>query len=497
MGHGNRIARVYPRLDVGGAERGILQLLEALPDTHMVVTHVEGLLAPEARIRADRYTLCGPPRFATLLDALAGSEVVHLHTINDHPLSALAAQLAGPAALVQTVHNRFEAQASLFVDHSIALGPESAALLDAPARTRVIRSAVDVPGELPEFLPWRAAGRPLRLVEVRRPDKEMAFTLEQLLSRPALADLRCEARIVGCEGASADPRIVYLGPLADPRAEVERADVLVHGSATETFGRTVAEAMAWGTLPVATPVPAFADAFAPDDEGKGGLTTFRGFELDPAAVELRGLLDGPLADPGAHGRLRAAHHRRVSERYSVEAMASATQALYREVAAEDRLAERSFRPEDLEGGDVDLFGMLVDDLLEGQPPRLVSRHGELSPRLQGIFLWLLARTGRVPARPSLAALARALQLLGDRPVVCLDLARALRGGGRSAQALPLLIRYTQLRPWSLAGWVERIDLLAQAGQPGPALEALDEALVHCPGVPALSDLRGRLAAALR
>lgn len=493
MTHTQRIARVYPRLDMGGAERGILQLLAEIPDTHMVVTHVEGLLAPRARELAARYTLCQPPRFRTLLDALQGCEVVHAHTINDHPLIPLAAQLAGPRVFVQTVHNRFEAQTSLFVDHSIALGPESAALLDAPGRTRVIPNAVEAPEKLPPFRPWTVDGRRLRLVEVRRPDKEMAFTLEKLLTSAALEDLDCEARIVGCAGGSRDPRVTYLGPLDDPRNEVARADLLVHGSATETFGRTVAEAMAWGTPPLATPLPAFRDAFTPDAGSAGGVAIFPGFEVGPAAAAMRALVDGPLGDPAHHQRVRAANHRLVRERFSVASMATANEQVYLQVGADDHRSERSFWPEDAEGGDLDLFGTLVDDLLEGQPPRQVSRYGELAPGLRGIYLWLAARSGRLPAPQRLPALAQALQLLGERPVVCLDLARELRAGGRASQALRLLVHYNQLRPWSLAGWVERVDLLMQSRQPSAALEAVEGALAAIPGAQPFVDLRGRLA----
>jgi len=485
--HTPRITRVYPRLDVGGAERGILQLLASLPDTHMVVSHVEGLLAPRARTLAARYTLCRPPRFAALLDALSGAEVVHIHTINDHPLIPLAAQLAGPRVLVQTVHNRLEAWYSLWVDHSIALGPESAGLLDAPARTTVIPNAVEAPADLPPFAPWTAEGRPLRLVEVRRPDKEMAFTLEALLAEPALRSLECEARIVGCDGRPPDPRITYLGPLDDPADEVARADLLVHGSATETFGRTVVEAMGWGTVPFATPLPAFTDTFPPG----GAIAYAPGLETGTAAVALAALVEGPLADPDRHARWRADNHRRVRERFSVEAMAAATAGLYEQVADADPRGERNLGPDDLPEGDRELFGALVDDLLESNPPRLVNRNGELSPRARGIYLWLLTHSGRVAPAQALPLLAQSFQLLGDRPILLLDLARAFRGAGRASDATTLLARYNDRRPWSLVGWFERLDLLVAGGDAAGARAVLHEALAHNPGVPALEGLRGR------
>ena len=57
----HRICRVYPRLDMGGAENAIVQLLEEIDETHMVVTHMEGMRAPDAQASAERYTFCKAP----------------------------------------------------------------------------------------------------------------------------------------------------------------------------------------------------------------------------------------------------------------------------------------------------------------------------------------------------------------------------------------------------------------------------------------------------
>ena len=40
----NRTARVTPRMGQGGAEQGILQLLETIDDTHLIVTGPGGPL---------------------------------------------------------------------------------------------------------------------------------------------------------------------------------------------------------------------------------------------------------------------------------------------------------------------------------------------------------------------------------------------------------------------------------------------------------------------
>jgi hypothetical protein len=171
-------------------------------------------------------------------------------------------------------------------------------------------------------------------------------------------------------------------------------------------------------------------------------------------------------------------------------MAGATSALYRSVVEADHRPERSFGPDDAAGGDVELFGTLVDDLLEVSPPQLVARYGELSPALRGIYLWLLTHSRKVAATQRLPLLAQAFQLLGDRPILCLDLAREFRSRGRSADALTLLRRYNEQRPWSLAGWLERLDQLVQQRELSAARSVLAEALTHNPGVAALERLRG-------
>ncbi len=119
-----RIIRVFPRLCMGGAENAIVQLLEHVGNTHMVVTHTDGMRAADARRLADAYTLLQRPRFLGLLQAMQEAEIVHVHTINDHPLIPLAAQLSGAPVILQTVHNQLTSQHCHFMDHSILVGDE-------------------------------------------------------------------------------------------------------------------------------------------------------------------------------------------------------------------------------------------------------------------------------------------------------------------------------------------------------------------------------------
>ena len=58
---------------------------------------------------------------------------------------------------------------------------------------------------------------------------------------------------IGFDAACDDPRVHNMGPIPDPSPLLASADVLVMATTTETFGRTVYEAMAAGTLAMVTP----------------------------------------------------------------------------------------------------------------------------------------------------------------------------------------------------------------------------------------------------
>lgn len=482
-----RIGRVYPRLLMGGAEVGILHLLEGIDDTHMIVTVLDGPWAERARQLAARYTLCQRPRFADLLGALQGCEIVHIHTINNHLLIPLAAQLAGPRALIQTIHNRLDAEYCHFVDHSIVLGSDTIDRLDTPSQTTVVPNAVRLPDAVAPFGPWHAQDRPLRLVEIRRPDKPMTHTLEALLATGALDDLSIEAQVVGFEQASADPRISYVGPQDDPYPIIQWADVLVHGSKTEAFGRTVYEAMACGAVPVATPLPTFTAVFPPDE---GAIKYLAGGEDTLAAARsLRNILQGLKDDPEGHRALRECNHERMAD-FSIEALASRTEAVYARVLAAPPV--RSFGPQDLEPAAAAHFAQLVDDLTEEHPPQRLAEASQLPPRAQAVFMWLQSRYILSQPQQRIVLLRDAIAVLGERPILMLDLGQVLRETEQHQEALAVMRRATELRPFSLAAWVEGIGLLINEGELRLALDWSRRALQALPGCPVLLDAERRL-----
>ena len=461
-----RIVRVYPRLLVGGAESHVLQLLAGIPGTEMVVPGVEGLSGEAARRLARSYTVIPPPRLVPLVQALRGADIVHIHTVNNEPILPLAAQLAAPKRIVLTVHNNFEADYSRIADHSFVVGVETQALLPAPSRVSMLPEGVAVPDTLPPLTPWRAGERPVRLVEIRRPDKGMAFTLDELIAAGALDGVDFEAVVIGVDGPSPDPRVRRLGELADPYPWIQRADLLVHGSAAETFGRTVYEAMACGALPLTTPLPAFRQRLT---DGVHALLA-EGLRVeDGVALLRRGL--AALRDEAALRRGRIARHAWVKAHASVEGMVAAQAAGYERVLAAPP-APRSFLPGDVPEAVLPALADVLDRITRQLP--LSGRDVDaLPPPARAIALWMLVDTGRIPDDLQVPMLRGAIGVLGERPALCLSLGVAARKLGQVDLARAAFARTRALDPALMSPHLELVDLHLRQGDRDGALEALE------------------------
>lgn len=443
------ITRVYPRLTVGGAESDILALLAGVGDTQMIVTEEEGPAALVAKRRAAHYERLQAPRFENLCKAMRSSALVHLHTINDHPLAPLAAQLSGCQSIVQTVHNDFDCESSHFVDHSIVVAPQTRWRLAAPNRSTCISSGIDVP---PAPLPRLSAqARPLRLLEIRRPDKPMHLTLEQILATGALDDIDWQATIVGMAGPSGDPRITRVGAVADATPYLAAADVLVHASATETFGRVVFEAMAQGALVAATALPPFVHAAA---EG-AVLHLFCDLSPQGMATELRGLLKQTTSESD-WARTRQRNHAYVQSRHGTDLMLARTRQVYGSVQHQ-RACGRNFLPEDATDGDFSLFAATVDALLQRQQPPPIHA-GVLSPRQQAALLWIAARYRVLRQSLALPTLQHVAKVLGPRHLLALDVAKHQVAAHDLPGALHALDQAVELDPEKVSPYLSAIAI---------------------------------------
>ncbi len=443
------ITRVYPRLSVGGAEADILVLLAGVGDTQMIVTEEEGPAAVIAKQRAAHYELLQAPRFENLCKAMRASPLVHLHTINDHPLAPLAAQLSGCHSIVQTVHNDFDCESSHFVDHSIVVAPQTRWRLAAPNRSTCISSGIDVPPSTPPRGPVHA--RPLQLLEIRRPDKPMHLSLEQMLATGVLDDIHWQATIVGIDGPSGDPRIKRVGAVADPTPYLAAADVLVHASATETFGRVVFEAMAQGALVAATALPPYVQAVA---DG-AVLHLFRDLTPQGMAGELRGLMER-LGSESESAFIRQRNHAYVQGRHGTDLMLARTRQVYGSLQHQHP-SERNFLPEDATDGDFSLFAATVDALLQRQQPPPIHA-GVLSPRQQAALLWIAARYRVLRQSLALPTLQHVAKVLGPRHLLALDVAKHQVAANDLRGALYALDQAVELDPEKVSPYLSAITI---------------------------------------
>ena len=483
-----RIVRTFPRLCMGGAENAIVQLLEHVGNTHMISTHMDGMRAVDAKRLADQYTLLARPRFLPLLEAMQQADVVHIHTINDHPLVPLAAQLSGVKVIVQTIHNQMSPQYCHWVDHSIAVGDELMDIVSTPSRTTVIPNGVPCPDSLPSFQPWSEANanRPLRLVEMRRKDKAMRWTLADLLATGELDDLNVECQVMGFHQDSSDPRLTYLGPVSNPYPTLAAADFMVMGTQMETFGRTVYEAMAWGTLPIAPPIPAFTRVFSNEHVGYMDGTARN------VARQLRQHIERFRLDPQAYRQQRYLHHQYVTAQFGIRRMAERTTELYASLLHTPSTQHRSFFPKDVADGDIRLFGSIVDDILESNPPRELSAIDKLSPPMQGIVYWLLVNTNKAQEAMKTKLLMAAKARLGDRFILNLRLGERLLQTGQAQTAIPVLSTAMKQSPDNVAVVMALMDAYIQTNQPQKAAEVAQIGANHVPTCEFLQKMRAQL-----
>lgn len=475
-----KTVRVYARMDLGGVENAVLQYLEAQPDDTMVVTHAEGLRAPQARALCPDYRFVGDrPRLPALVEAMQGAHVVHVHAINHDPLPFLAAQLAGVPVVLQTLHNHFTPRTELLAEHTVCVGLPLLGLLAEPGHATFIPNGVVAPEALPRFRP---VDRPLRILELRRADKEMQPSLEDIANSGVFAPGEVEMRVAGFTREHAPPGLTWLGALSDPTEQLAWADLVLHASRFDTFGRVVYEALAWGSVPVTVPNPVFRDVFS-DDEAYFLRSTNPGH----AALEIRALAQRLRDDPQTHARHREAAHGRVLRDFTPQAMVRRTRELTAGLLAAGPRA-RTVAAGEID--DLERYGTEIDALLYGRPLDLAPL-SRLRGTEAGLAVLMLVMLGRVPnPKAQVDLLTQAHRLLGDRPALVWSLARAQLAAGQDA--LPMLLRSLQLRPGLVPGWMDALRLTLERGQHSAARQLAEQALVHHPDQPELARLARRV-----
>lgn len=371
------ICHIVYRFAVGGLENGVVNLINELPAArwrHAVISLTDIDAGFAARIRTPGvalHALHKPPgqgfkQWPALVRLLRELKPAIVHTRN---LAALEAQLpawwAGVPARVHGEHGRdVEDPHGLsrkhrwmrrayrpFVQHTIALGRELADYcrerIGTPeSRLHTIYNGVDTDRFCPAADGRRQSlvGSPFndpglwlvgtvgRLQTVKAQPLLVQAFIQALRTEPALAT-RLRLVLVGdgplrgeCEALLHAAGMAHLAWLAGERADVPDVmrglDCFVLPSLAEGISNTILEAMATGLPVLATRVGANAELV---DDGLTGRLVPAG-DVQALATQLRQL----AAQPAATAALGRAGRQRVQQRFSLGAMVSAYEAVYRQ-----------------------------------------------------------------------------------------------------------------------------------------------------------------------
>lgn len=365
-----RILHISSARSFGGGERHVVDLTRALAvrghEVYAALASASPLFEKLSHLPASN-VIAVPLRNALDLPSARALlkfirerqiEIVHAHVARDYPLAAYAAaRLAGRAQLVITRHVPFalsKLHRLILADVSrvIAVSEPIARQLGARGifpveKIRTIPNGIDLPRfdfsetgfdregyrrELPSAASMLVgivgelsavkgqedfvsiASRIVR----RRHDVDFIIAGEdRSVGRPTRGRLE---RLIAKHGLQ--ERIHLLGRVAEAGPLLASLDVLVSASHAEAFGLAMAEAMACGVPVVAT---ATDGARAIIEDGVTGRLVPIG---DAEALE-RAVTD-LLDDPELRGRFGACGRERVRERFSLERMVKATEAVYRE-----------------------------------------------------------------------------------------------------------------------------------------------------------------------
>jgi glycosyltransferase involved in cell wall biosynthesis len=376
------ILQVVPGLDVGGVERGTLEIAEAIAAAgyrSLVASSGGRLVAELERLGARHIPLPlatkSPSRIwrnAALIAALAKEEGVALiHARSRAPAwSALVAARRARIPFVTTYHatysegfpgKRLYNSVMARGDRVIAISHHIAAHIRATHRTgedrlRVVLRGADARRFDPALVPparaaalrqgWGIpAGAPLILMPARLTRwKGQAVLIEALALLPGAhavlagdaqgRDAYVQSLLATAERLGVTQRVHLPGHVEDVPAALMAADVVIHASLEpEGFGRTIAEAQMMGRLVIAS------DLGAPRETVEHGVTGWRVAPGDPAALAaaLREALSLP---EDQRARISAAARAAAP---SIAAMQAATLAVYSELLGASGGASHSGR----------------------------------------------------------------------------------------------------------------------------------------------------------
>jgi glycosyltransferase involved in cell wall biosynthesis len=367
-----RILHISSARSFGGGERHLADLLNALAGRgHQVYA----ALAPRSPLREALSALPEKNIFTLTLRnaldlrsslALAGLirehriEIAHAHRARDYPLAAIATRRAGGAHLVITRHVLFPlrqlhriilSRASRVIAVSEAVAHAlSAQGIFPTGKISIVTNGIDVRrfdvganAASRETFRRRIGVEPKHLLvgmlgEINPLKGQEEFLRAAALIASRIADARfviagCDTSRAGAHLAQVErlvteldlgERVHLTGWLDDVAPLFASLDILVSASHTESFGLTIAEAMASGVPVVATATMGAREII---EDGVTGMLVPVGDAESLASVVVRLLEDAPEERRRIGERALAA----ARERFSLDRMVDATERIYHEV----------------------------------------------------------------------------------------------------------------------------------------------------------------------
>ena len=485
-----RIAELFFFMDMGGVERTIANLANALPaeafDVSVIVSHHGGMMEKQISPRVSFVRLDAGSRMPQLIELLRGFDVAHVNTTNENPFFTWAAALSDVPVIVDTIHAPIDGNPyASYTDRTICVSRFGASTQPRPRQTRVIYNAVASTGARPGITD--RVGRPIVMLEMRRPDKEMRFSLLDLAprfaGRPALQDVECW--ILGMDGVSSG-NLRFLGKVADPWSWLARADFLVHFPAFEALPNGVLEAMGHGAIPVVAPVGGIPEIVS---------DAVNGVCRDVASAdELLGALEGLCVsyrtERPRFERLRQAGYETVRTRFSIEGMRDGYAEIFHALASGKRNGARRGLPRLLGGGagegqEREFLSLLERYCFERPRALQTLQEGRLSrfaPLQEAFLSSLLAQEQlkRGSAEPARVLLDRAVLLIDQDPYLHVLCAQARWQTGDRAGASAHFEQALGLDPDNVWLGMETLQCLLDTGQVPRARARIGELLVGVP-----------------
>jgi lipopolysaccharide heptosyltransferase II len=360
--------QVLPSLEVGGVERGVIDLARALKkrgETMVVISSGGPLVAELQKMGITHYTLPVHQKSVFTLSLVPQiADIIEKEHIDIvHARSRVPAWLAWLAArktsrpFVTTCHGYYSSHPLSWVMGwgkrviviSTVIGRH---MIDdfgvSPERIRLIHRGVDLAQFTPAAKNWDAPEkRPFRIINIGRlsPIKgQLEFLKAVYEVRRQIPSL--EVWLVGAEHKSKhkytdqlqktirqlnlEPCVKLMGTRRDIPELLAQSDLLVLSTLVpEAFGRVIIEAGAVGTPVLATALGGVLDII---DPGLNGLLVTPGDVEGMASAMVEILKDKRKAQNFA-----AALKEKVTKQFSLETMTDATLKVYREAAAEKKI----------------------------------------------------------------------------------------------------------------------------------------------------------------